>query len=154
MTLVLPHAPVEGTPQFDWVLARDSIHDMPQPAKVLRGIHHSLRVGGVFSMVDINAHSAHADNMGNPGAPILYTISMLHCTTVSLANDGPGLGTRVNPSHVSARAHIRKSTGAMWGQQLAKQYLTDAGFDVSGLVMVPEPEGSSNLHYCVRRTSA
>jgi hypothetical protein len=41
--------------------------------------------------------------------PFLYTISCMHCTTVSLAQDGEGLG-------------------AMWGERLTREYLNKAGF--------------------------
>jgi len=43
------------------------------------------------------------------GAPALYTASIFHCMTVSLANDGPGFGT-------------------MWGEQTALALLKTAGF--------------------------
>jgi hypothetical protein len=49
------------------------------------------------------------DNLGSPFAPLLYSISTLHCLTVSLANDGAGLGTA-------------------WGEQRALRMLADAGF--------------------------
>jgi hypothetical protein len=42
-------------------------------------------------------------------APFLYTISTMHCMSVSLAGGGPGLG-------------------AAWGHQLATRMLEDAGF--------------------------
>jgi hypothetical protein len=46
-------------------------------------------------------------------APWLYAMSTLHCMTVSLAQGGAGLGT-------------------VWGEQLARRMLDEAGFvDVS-----------------------
>jgi len=42
-------------------------------------------------------------------APWLYGISTLHCMTVSLAQGGAGLGT-------------------VWGEQLARRMLAEAGF--------------------------
>jgi hypothetical protein len=60
-------------------------------------------------MVDIKASSALEDNLGNPLAPWIYAVSTLHCLTVSLAHDGAGLGTA-------------------WGEQLAREMLTTAGF--------------------------
>ena len=60
-------------------------------------------------MQDIDSQSAVADNIGNPLAPFIYAISCMHCMTVSLAQNGVGLG-------------------AAWGEQLARAMLKDAGF--------------------------
>lgn len=60
-------------------------------------------------MMDIKASSNLEDNIDNPFAPFLYGASTLHCLTVSLAHDGAGLG-------------------AVWGEQLARRMLADAGF--------------------------
>lgn len=96
-------------PGFDAVLAFDSIHDQVDPAGVLRRVHDALRPGGLFVMFDVKAASAVEDNVGNPLAPLLYGVSTLHCMTVSLAQGGAGLGT-------------------VWGEQLARRMLADAGF--------------------------
>lgn len=96
-------------PPFDAIFAFDSIHDQVDPVGVLRRVHEALRPSGVFVMMDIKANTALEDNIGNPLAPMLYSISTLHCMTVSLAHGGAGLGT-------------------VWGEQLARQMLTDAGF--------------------------
>ena len=61
-------------------------------------------------MVDIAASSHLHENLEHPLAPALYTASIFHCMTVSLANGGPGLGT-------------------MWGEQTALAILREAGFD-------------------------
>ena len=45
-----------------------------------------------FLMVDIAASSQLERNLENPLAPFLYTVSTMHCTTVSLAQGGEGLG--------------------------------------------------------------
>jgi SAM-dependent methyltransferase len=99
-----------GAPdQFDLVTAFDAIHDQAQPAQVLAGIAAALRPGGAFLMVDIGASSRVHENMEFPLAPLMYTISCMHCMTVSLALDGAGLG-------------------AMWGEQKAQEMLAEAGF--------------------------
>jgi SAM-dependent methyltransferase len=95
--------------RFDLITAFDAIHDQAQPAQVLRGIADALRPDGVFLMVDIGASSHPHENMEFPLAPLMYTISCMHCMTVSLALDGAGLG-------------------AMWGEQKAREMLTEAGF--------------------------
>jgi SAM-dependent methyltransferase len=94
---------------YDFITAFDSIHDQARPAEVLRAIAKALRSGGVFLMLDVRASSLLEENMKHPLAPFLYTISCNHCMTVSLADDGAGLGT-------------------MWGEQVACQMLGDAGF--------------------------
>ena len=60
-------------------------------------------------MVDIAASSRLEENIGNPWAPLFYTWSTLHCMTVSLALGGEGLGTA-------------------WGEQKARELLTETGF--------------------------
>jgi SAM-dependent methyltransferase len=93
---------------LDAVFVFDAIHDMVAPAMVLRRIHDALTPGGVFFMKEPRVSSDLADNIGNPFAPLLYSVSTLHCLTVSLAYGGAGLGTA-------------------WGEQVARRMLTDAG---------------------------
>ena len=100
---------LDARDRFDLVTAFDAIHDQIQPAKVLASIADALRPEGVFLMVDIGASSHVDENMDFPMAPFLYTISCMHCMTVSLANGGVGLG-------------------AMWGEQKAREMLAEAGF--------------------------
>jgi hypothetical protein len=50
-----------------------------------------------------------AGNLANPMASVLYSISTLHCMTVSLAHGGAGIGT-------------------VFGEQRARKLLSDAGF--------------------------
>ena len=94
---------------YDVITAFDAIHDQAQPTTVLRAIAEALRPDGVFLMVDIAASSNLHENLDHPLAPMLYAVSTMHCMTVSLALDGEGLGT-------------------MWGEQLARQKLAEAGF--------------------------
>ncbi|HWO72788.1 MAG TPA: methyltransferase domain-containing protein [Dehalococcoidia bacterium] len=96
--------------RFDFVTAFDAIHDQAHPAQVLAGIARTLRPGGTFLMVDIRASSRLEENLDHPFATMLYTLSTMHCMTVSLALGGAGLGT-------------------VWGEQLARQMLAEAGFD-------------------------
>jgi SAM-dependent methyltransferase len=100
---------LDAREQFDLITAFDAIHDQAQPARVLAGIAEGLRPDGVFLMVDIGASSHAHENMEFPLAPLMYTISCMHCMTVSLALDGMGLG-------------------AMWGEQKAQKMLAEAGF--------------------------
>jgi SAM-dependent methyltransferase len=94
---------------FDWITAFDAIHDQARPADVLKAVRRSLRPDGVFLMQDISSSSDLQEDRANPLAPFLYTISCMHCMSVSLGYGGPGLG-------------------AMWGRRVARQMLEDAGF--------------------------
>lgn len=94
---------------FDLVTTFDAVHDQRAPDRLLAGINRTLRDDGVYLMQDIHASSQVDDNVDHPLGPLLYAISVTHCMTVSLAVDGAGLGT-------------------MWGRQLAREYLHDAGF--------------------------
>jgi SAM-dependent methyltransferase len=102
-------ATLDERERFDFVTTFDAVHDQARPDLVLAGIAAALRPAGVYLCVDIAASSTLADNLTHPLAPMLYTISCMHCMTVSLADGGMGLGT-------------------MWGEQKARQMLADAGF--------------------------
>lgn len=102
-------ATLDGSTKFDFITTFDAIHDQAAPDKVLAGIAASLKPGGTYLCVDIQAHSEHAGNMDHPLGPALYAISTFHCMTVSLAYQGQGLGT-------------------CWGEQVAHKMLKDVGF--------------------------
>jgi SAM-dependent methyltransferase len=114
---------------YDVIMVFDAIHDQAQPARVLENIYRALRPGGVFLMADVRASSRLEDNVGVPMSTYLYTTSMMHCMTVSLAMDGAGLG-------------------AAWGRQLATSMLADAGFDD---VQVAEIESDPINNYYIAR---
>lgn len=97
---------------FDLIFTFDAVHDQADPATVLRNIARALKPDGVYLMQDIAGSSHLEKNMAHPMGPFLYTVSTMHCMTVSLANGGAGLG-------------------AMWGEELALRMLRDAGFTSS-----------------------
>ena len=94
---------------FDLVTTFDAIHDQAKPLAVLRGIRRTLKDDGVYICQDIKGSCHHHGNMDNLLAPFLYTVSTMHCMTVSLAQGGEGLGT-------------------MWGCETAMAYFAEAGF--------------------------
>jgi ubiquinone/menaquinone biosynthesis C-methylase UbiE len=96
--------------EYDLVTAFDAIHDQAFPAQVLANIAASLKAGGTFLMVDVKASSHVHENLGLPASTFLYTVSLMHCMTVSLAQGGVGLGTA-------------------WGTQTATRMLSEAGFE-------------------------
>lgn len=96
--------------KFDLITAFDAIHDQPKPDLVLKNIYNSLSDNGVFLMQDILASTPLKDNISHPLGTFLYTISCLHCMSVSLSQSGAGLG-------------------AMWGKEKAISMLKEAGFE-------------------------
>jgi len=94
---------------YDVITTFDAVHDQARPLNVLKGIHRALRRGGVYMMQDIKGSSDIAANIGHPIGTLLYTVSCMHCMTVSLAQGGEGLG-------------------AMWGEEKTREYLQRAGF--------------------------
>lgn len=94
---------------FDVVTTFDAIHDQAKPLSVLKGIYRTLRRDGIYLMQDIKGSSQVTKNIDHPLGTLLYTISCMHCMTVSLAQGGEGLG-------------------AMWGEEKTREYLTRAGF--------------------------
>jgi hypothetical protein len=67
--------------------------------------------------------------MDHPLAPFLYTASTMHCMTVSLAQGGEGLGT-------------------MWGEELARELLREAGFSEVRIEQLPHD--IQNSYFIVR----
>jgi len=99
----------EPVGEFDLITAFDSIHDQARPDIVLDNIFKSLKDGGSFLMQDIDSNTNISKNIDHPLGTLLYTISTMHCMTVSLAQGGMGLG-------------------AMWGTDKAIEMLKEAGF--------------------------
>jgi SAM-dependent methyltransferase len=97
------------TDAFDFITTFDAVHDQRAPDRVLQGIADALRAGGVYLCVDVAASSNLEDNLEHPLGPMIYTVSTMHCMTVSLALDGAGLG-------------------AAWGEQTARRMLEEVGF--------------------------
>jgi ubiquinone/menaquinone biosynthesis C-methylase UbiE len=94
---------------FDFITAFDAIHDQAKPREVLAGVARALRDDGTFLMVDIDCSSKLEKNLDRVLAPLIYSISTMHCMSVSLGLNGDGLGTA-------------------WGEELARELLAKAGF--------------------------
>lgn len=102
-------AAIDAQDEYDLITAFDAIHDQAYPARVLDNVYRALKPGGVFLMQDIAGSTHVHNNMDLALGPLLYTVSIMHCMTVSLAQDGKGLGT-------------------MWGKEKALEMLGEAGF--------------------------
>lgn len=123
-------ANLDAVETYDVITVFDAIHDQAQPAEVLDNTYRALRPGGVLLMVDIKASSQLEDNVGVPLRAYMYTVSTMHCMSVSLGLDGVGLGT-------------------CWGHQLATSMLSDAGFrDIAVNEIESDPV---NFYYVARK---
>lgn len=91
------------------VFAFDAVHDQADPLAVVEGARQSLAEEGVFIMQEIGGSGSLEEDVNNPFAPILYMMSTMHCTPISIGQGGPGLGT-------------------MWGVPAARELLAEAGF--------------------------
>src|SRR5688572_24381947 len=78
-------AKVNAEAAYDFIVTFDAIHDQARPDVVLAAIARALRSDGVYLMQDIHGSSSHQGDMEHPVGPLLYTISTMHCMTVSLA---------------------------------------------------------------------
>ncbi len=114
---------------FDFVTTFDAIHDQARPDRMLAGIHRSLKPDGLYLAQDIAASSNVADNVEHPLGPMIYTISCMHCMTVSLAQGGLGVG-------------------AAWGEQMTMDFIREAGF--GECVRHKLPHDIQNYYYVCR----
>ena len=96
--------------RYDFLVSFDAVHDQRDPQDLLRRLRRALRPGGNYLMQDIGGSARLENNLDFPMASLLYAISCMHCTPVSLGQGGAGLGT-------------------MWGWETAEQMLREAGFD-------------------------
>jgi len=123
-------ATLDSVGRYDLVTAFDAIHDQAEPRRVLRNVARALRPDGRLLMVDIRARTAVHENLDHPLGALLYSISCMHCMTVSLAQGGEGLGTA-------------------WGEEKALELLREAGF---ARVDVRQVEGDiMNSYYVASR---
>jgi 2-polyprenyl-3-methyl-5-hydroxy-6-metoxy-1,4-benzoquinol methylase len=98
--------------KFDFITTFDAIHDQGKPLNVLKGIYRALKRDGVYMMQDISGTSHLEEDIKHPIGTFLYTISCMHCMTVSLAQGGEGLG-------------------AMWARKKQKNTLEKPGLNQS-----------------------
>jgi len=113
--------------QFDLITTFDAVHDQAQPQASLDETFRHLNEGGLYLMIDVKASSNLEENLDNPMAPWMYTVSTMHCMTVSLAEGGAGLGT-------------------VWGEQLALEMLGRAGF--TNVEIKPSTNPLNNIYIC------
>ena len=96
--------------QYNLITTFDAIHDQGKPLNVLRGIYKALKNDGIYLMQEISGTGQLELDKEHPIGIFLYTVSCMHCMTVSLAQDGG------------------EGVGAMWGEEIDRKYLKEAGF--------------------------
>ena len=116
---VMDVASISGAEQYSLVAAFDTVHDQAQPDVLLARVESLLKRGGTFLMWDVAASSHLHNNADHLLGPFLYAVSCMHCVTVSLAQNGEGLG-------------------AMWGREKATDMLANAGFSNIKVHRIPE----------------
>jgi SAM-dependent methyltransferase len=115
------------------VCAFDVVHDLAHPHETLRAVREVLAPDGLFLMIDSGAPPTLQEQAELPWAPMMYGVSLAHCMTVSLAQQGEGLGS-------------------MWGREAALNALADAGFgDVDTYDLKGDP---MDLLYVARPAAA
>jgi SAM-dependent methyltransferase len=125
-------ARLSASTSFDVVFVFDALHDQVDPDGVLARIHDALIAGGLLFMREPHAGDSLAENLANPMAPVLYSVSTLHCLTVSLAHDGAGIGT-------------------VFGERRARGMVTAAGFAEPDVF--PAPGAPLDAVYVTRKPS-
>jgi cyclopropane fatty-acyl-phospholipid synthase-like methyltransferase len=123
-------ATLDEKEHYDLITTFDAIHDQAKPAAVLEGIVGALRADGVYLMQDIAGSSHLQNNLDHPLGPFMYTVSTMHCMTVSLAQGGEGLG-------------------AMWGEEKATEMLREAGFEEVEVKQLPHD--FQNSYYIAKK---
>lgn len=107
--------------RFDFITSFDAVHDQKDPQDLLRRLKGALRSGGTYLMQDVGGSARLENNVDFPMAALLYAVSCIHCTPVSLAQQGKALGT-------------------MWGWETAQSMLENAGFtDIQRHVLPDDP---------------
>ena len=123
-------AELDAPGHFDFVTTFDAVHDQARPEQVVKAVFEAVKPGGHWLCVDIGASSNLGENLNHPMGTFLYSVSCMHCMTVSLAYDGAGLG-------------------AMWGVQQARSMFTAAGFEDVAVHAVPG-DPVNNYYVCRR----
>lgn len=121
-----------STAEYDVITAFELIHDLRDPIAGLTAIQRALRPGGTLFLLEPAASSHLADNIAHPFGPFLYTASVFHCMTVSLAQGGAGCGTA-------------------WGEENTRAALGQVGFETASVKRLP---GDVMNYYYVARKAA
>ncbi len=87
--------PLPSDGRFALVTTFDCLHDMTDPAGVIKGLRAAVADDGTWFISDIKAHETYAKNAErNPMAAMMYGFSVVSCMASALSEPGgAGLGT-------------------------------------------------------------
>jgi 2-polyprenyl-3-methyl-5-hydroxy-6-metoxy-1,4-benzoquinol methylase len=95
--------------EYDFVTFFDCLHDMGDPVGAAAHVHHSLKPGGTWMIVEPNAGDKLEDNM-HPIGRAFYGASTLLCTPASLSQE------------------VGLALGAQAGEKRLREVVTAGGF--------------------------
>jgi SAM-dependent methyltransferase len=97
--------PLPQDARFTLITTFDTLHDMTDPAGMMRQIHAAIRPDGVWLVCDVKARETYEENVEkNPMAAMMYGTSVLTCMSSALSEPGgAGLGTLGLPPSVLQR---------------------------------------------------
>ncbi|HEY8153116.1 MAG TPA: class I SAM-dependent methyltransferase [Myxococcota bacterium] len=97
--------PLPGDARFAFVTSFDCLHDMTDPASVMRRIRGALAPDGTWLIADIKAHGSYQENVEkNPMAAMMYGTSVISCMSSALSEPGGlGLGTLGFPEELARK---------------------------------------------------
>jgi len=87
--------PLPEDGRFGLVTTFDCLHDMTDPAGVMKRIRRAIAGDGLWLVADVKAYPSYEENVeNNPMAPMMYGASVLTCMSSALSEPGGlGLGT-------------------------------------------------------------
>jgi 2-polyprenyl-3-methyl-5-hydroxy-6-metoxy-1,4-benzoquinol methylase len=87
--------PLPDDGRFALVTTFDCLHDMTDPAGVVKGLRKAVADDGTWFVADIKSHATWKENVErNPMAAMMYGVSITSCMASSLSEPGgAGLGT-------------------------------------------------------------
>jgi 2-polyprenyl-3-methyl-5-hydroxy-6-metoxy-1,4-benzoquinol methylase len=97
--------PLPSDGRFTFVTTFDCLHDMTDPAGVMRKIRSALAKDGTWLIADIKAHPSYQENVEkNPMAAMMYGTSVMACMSSALSEPGGlGLGTLGFPEELARK---------------------------------------------------
>ncbi len=97
--------PLPADARFAFVTTFDCLHDMTDPAGVMRRIRSALAPDGTWLIADIKAHPSYEENVErNPMAAMMYGTSVMACMSSALSEPGGlGLGTLGFPEELARK---------------------------------------------------
>jgi SAM-dependent methyltransferase len=97
--------PLPADARFALVTTFDCLHDMTDPAAVVRRIRSAIQPDGTWLVCDIKARASYEENVQkNPMAALMYGTSVITCLSSALSEpNGTGLGTLGLPAEAVER---------------------------------------------------